>query len=48
MNDVKKMAFLLIITILFDAVHDPHAADVHALYRALHDAVAHHLEGGSS
>ena len=38
----------VLVTILFDAVHDPYATDIRALYRALHDAVAHHLEGGSS
>ena len=38
----------VLVTILFDGVHDPHAADIQALYIALHDAVAHNLEGGSS
>ena len=38
----------ILVTILFDGVHDPHAADIQAFYIALHDAVAHTLEGGPS
>jgi exosortase O len=38
----------VLVTILFDGVHDPHAADVQAFYTALHDTVARSLEGGPS
>lgn len=38
----------VLVTILFDSVHDPHAADIQAFYIALHDAVAQTLEGGPS
>lgn len=38
----------VLVTILFDGVHDPHAADIRSFYTALHDAVAHSLEGGPS
>jgi len=38
----------VLVTILFDGVHDPHAADIQAFYIALHDTVAHSLEGGPS
>jgi exosortase O len=38
----------VLVTILFDSVHDPHATDIQALYIALHDTVAHSLEGGPS
>jgi exosortase O len=38
----------VLVTILFDGVHDPHAADIQAFYTALHDAVARNLEGGPS
>ncbi len=38
----------VLVTILFDGVHDPHATDIQAFYIALHDAVAHNLEGGPS
>ena len=37
----------VLVTILFDGVHDPSAADLQAFYLALHDGVAHSLEGGS-
>jgi exosortase O len=38
----------VLVTILFDSVHDPHAADMQAFYIALHDTVARSLEGGPS
>jgi exosortase O len=38
----------VLVTILFDSVHDPHANDVRAFYAALRDAVARGLEGGPS
>jgi exosortase O len=38
----------VLVTILFDGVHDPQATDIQALYTALHDAVAHSLEGDPS
>lgn len=38
----------ILITVLFDGVYDPHAADIQAFYTALHDAVARSLEGGPS
>jgi exosortase O len=37
----------VLVTILFDGVHDPGAADLQTFYSALHDGVAHSLEGGS-
>jgi exosortase O len=37
----------VLVSILFDRVHDPHEVDIQALYTALHDAVARNLEGGS-
>lgn len=37
----------VLVTLLFDGVHDPSATDLQALYLALHDGVAHSLEGGS-
>jgi exosortase O len=36
----------VLVTVLFDGAHDPRAADIKAFYRALHDGVAHGLEGG--
>jgi exosortase/archaeosortase family protein len=36
----------VLVTILFDGVHDPSTADLQALYSTLHDSVAHGLEGG--
>jgi exosortase O len=36
----------VLVTILFDRVHDPHAANVQAFHIALRDAVARSLEGG--
>ena len=36
----------MLVSILFDGVYDPHAADVHALYAELHNVVARGLEGG--
>jgi exosortase O len=38
----------VLVTILFDGVHDPHADDIQAFYTALRDAVARGLEGGPS
>ena len=38
----------VLITILFDSVHDTHAPDIQALCIALRDAVAHSLERGTS
>jgi exosortase O len=38
----------VLVTILFDGVHDPNATDIQAFYIALHDAVAHSLEGDPS
>ena len=38
----------VLVTILFDGMHDPHANDVQAFYTALRDAVARGLEGGPS
>jgi exosortase/archaeosortase family protein len=38
----------VLVTILFDSVHDPHTADIQTLYIALHNAVARNLEGGPS
>jgi len=38
----------VLVTILFDSVHDPHSADIQAFYTALHHAVARNLEGGPS
>jgi exosortase O len=37
----------VLVTVLFDGVQDPRAADSQALYRALYDGVARGLEGGS-
>jgi len=37
----------VLVTILFDGVQDPGAADLQSFYLALHDGVAHSLEGGS-
>ena len=37
----------VLVTILFDRARDPYAADVQALYAAVHAAVASSLEGGS-
>ena len=37
----------VLVTILFDGVHDPSTADLQAFYLALHDGVVHSLEGGS-
>jgi exosortase/archaeosortase family protein len=37
----------VLVTILFDGVHDPSTADLQAFYSALHAGVAHSLEGGS-
>jgi len=34
----------VLVTILFDGVHDPHAADIQAFYITLHDAVARSLD----
>jgi hypothetical protein len=36
----------VLVTILFDGVHDPSTADLQAFYSALHDGVSHSLEGG--
>ena len=36
----------VLVSILFDDVHDPHEADVEAFYVALHDAVARNLDQG--
>jgi exosortase O len=38
----------VLVTILFDGVYDPNATDIQAFYIALHDAVAHSLEGDPS
>ncbi|UCC63687.1 MAG: hypothetical protein JSV36_01100, partial [Anaerolineae bacterium] len=38
----------VLVSILFDRAHDPHTADMHGFYLALHEAVAHNLEGGLS
>jgi len=38
----------VLVTILFDGVHDPHATDIQAFYIALHDTVERSLEGGPS
>jgi exosortase/archaeosortase family protein len=35
----------VLITVMFDGVHDPSSADLQAFYSALHDGVAHSLEG---
>jgi exosortase/archaeosortase family protein len=37
----------VLVTILFDGVHDPGTADLQAFYSALHDGVAHSIEGVS-
>jgi exosortase O len=37
----------VLVTILFDGVHDPSTADLQAFFSALHAGVAHSLEGGS-
>jgi exosortase/archaeosortase family protein len=37
----------VLVTILFDGVHDPSTADLQAFYSALHDGVAQSIEGGS-
>ncbi|GAB4540926.1 MAG: hypothetical protein Kow0063_31260 [Anaerolineae bacterium] len=36
----------VLVTILFDGVHDPGTADLQAFYSAVHDGVAHSLKGG--
>jgi exosortase O len=36
----------VLVSILFDGVHDPRDADIQTLYSVLHEAVAHDLEGG--
>jgi exosortase/archaeosortase family protein len=36
----------VLVTMLFDSVHDPHEADLQALHIALHDAVRRNLRGG--
>ena len=38
----------VLVTILFDGVHDPHAAEIQELHTALRDSVARGLEGGQS
>ena len=35
----------VLVTILFDGVHDPNATDIQAFYITLHNTVAHSLEG---
>jgi exosortase O len=37
----------ILVTILFDGVHDPSTADLQAFYSALHDGVTHGIDGGS-
>jgi exosortase O len=37
----------VLVTLLFDRVHDPSATDIQALYTVVRDAVAHSLGGGS-
>ena len=37
----------VLVTLLFDRVHDPSATDIQALEIVVRDAVAHSLEGGS-
>jgi exosortase O len=37
----------VLVTLLFDRVHDPSVSDIEALEIAVHDTVAHSLEGGS-
>ncbi len=36
----------VMVSIVFDGAYDPHAADIQALYPALHTVVAHSLRGG--